>query len=286
MAAVFSCNSNHKEYAEESPLVDSSTNQISSVAAVENAKDSTRKFIRTADLKFKVKNVVKATYNIEDIVVKEGGFVTYTNLNSEIQNVNTTALSRDSSLEITRFTVGNSITLRVPNTKLDTVLKQIAKNVSFLDYRIIKADDVALQIIGNQMTQNRALNHQERLSKAIDGRGKKLKETTTAEELLWNKQEQQDNAKMNNLRLKDQINFSTINISIYQNPEIKRELVENEINIKAYEPNFGIKLLEALQTGWYILEEFLLFLTRIWTILLLAVIAYFLYKKFKYKIKG
>src|SRR5688572_5416462 len=38
----------------------------SSAAAV--SKDTSRKFIRTADLKFKVKNVIKATYRIEDIV--------------------------------------------------------------------------------------------------------------------------------------------------------------------------------------------------------------------------
>ena len=41
--------------------------KVSSSAAVEKHKDSTRKFIRTAELKFKVKNVIKSTYNIEDI---------------------------------------------------------------------------------------------------------------------------------------------------------------------------------------------------------------------------
>ena len=40
---------------------------ISSSAAVEK-KDSTRKFVRTADLKFKVKNVPQTTYAIENIV--------------------------------------------------------------------------------------------------------------------------------------------------------------------------------------------------------------------------
>ena len=52
---------------------------IASSAAVE-PKNSKRKVIRTADIKFKVKNVPKTTYAIEDATTKFGGFVTYTNL--------------------------------------------------------------------------------------------------------------------------------------------------------------------------------------------------------------
>ena len=35
-----------------------------------------------------------------------------------------------------------SIWIGVPNTRLDTVIKTIAKQIDFLDYRVIKADDV------------------------------------------------------------------------------------------------------------------------------------------------
>src|ERR1051325_8628834 len=48
---------------------------ISSSAAVENRKDTTHKFIRTAELKFKVNSVIKSTLSIENIVTKSNGFV-------------------------------------------------------------------------------------------------------------------------------------------------------------------------------------------------------------------
>ena len=65
---------------------------VSSTAAVENNKDSTRKFIRTADLKFKVKDAIRSTYDIENIIVKQGGFVTYTNLASTINYTKSTQI--------------------------------------------------------------------------------------------------------------------------------------------------------------------------------------------------
>ena len=263
----------------------SATEAISSSAAVETNKNSDRKFVRTAELRFKVKNVIKATYRIEDIASQHGGFVTYTNLNSTIDNVNTTKISADSSLETTYFTVLNSMTIRVPNTKLDTTLKDIAKHIDYLDYRIIKADDVALQILSNDLTQKRSTKTEKRLADAIDTRGKKLNETVHSEEILSNKQEQSDNAKIANLSLNDRINFSTITLSIYQRQEIKRELISNHQNIKAYEPSFGKKIIESLTSGWEILEVVILFLLNLWGLILAAVLVFLLYRYVAPKLK-
>lgn len=283
---LFGCGQSRNEQMESKAMADSTSNAfISSSAAVENGKDTTRRFIRTADLKFKVKSVIKSTYDIENITNRQGGFVTFTNLTSDINNVTTTAVSADSSLETTYYTVTNSITLRVPNTKLDTTLKEISNNIDYLDFRIIKAEDVALQILSNNLTQKRSAKNEERLTNAIDNRGKKLNETTVAEEILLSKQEQADNAKISNLSLTDQIKFSTINLSIYQRQTIKRELISNDKNIDAYEPGFGTKILDALKYGWDILETFIVFLTKLWGLFLFAIVVYFIYKKYGHKFK-
>ena len=135
------------------------------------------------------------------------------------------------------------------------------------------------------MTQKRSAKNEERLTNAIDNRGKKLNETTIAEEVLLSKQEQADNAKISNLSLTDQIKFSTINLSIYQRQTIKRELISNDKNIDAYEPGFGTKLLDALKYGWDILETFIVFLTKLWGLFLFAIVVYFIYKKYGHKLK-
>ena len=264
-------------YAEEATT--DSTSVISSSAAVEN-KNSNRKFVRTADVKFKVKNVAKSTYAIEDATTKFGGFVTYTNLQSNIHSEDKTKVSQDSSLVTTKYKVDNNITIRVPNTKMDTVIKTIAKQIHFLDYRIIKADDVSLQMLSNELAQKRSNSSEKRLENAIDSKGKKLNQIVKAEETLDAKKEQNDASKLQNLSLQDQVNFSTLTINIYQDESIKQEMVANEKSINAYRPNIGLQIWDSIKTGWFMLENIVSFIVVLWPFVLIGFLGFIGYKKF------
>jgi hypothetical protein len=258
----------------------SAVTDISSSAAVVKTNDSTHIFIRTADIKFKVNDVTAATYAIEDITAKEGGFVTYTNMASTIDNVSSIAVSEDSTLETTAYSISNDITIRVPNTQLDTTLKMIAGLVDFMDHRTIKADDVSLQILTNNLTQKRAVKTATRMSHAIDVHGRKLPETTLAEAILSDKEEESDNAAISNRSLKEQVNYSTVTLSIYQRQGTKRVLIANDKNIDAYTPGLGKKLLEAISIGWDTLESFIVLIARCWSIWLILVLCYIAYKSY------
>jgi Domain of unknown function (DUF4349) len=261
-----------------------SANSISSTAAKEN-KDPERKFIRTADIKFKVDNVEKSTYDIENACNNHGGFVTYTNLTSNIDEHTENAISKDSILETTLFTVTNNITLRIPNTKLDTTLKDIAKNVDYLDYRIIKADDVSLQILSNDLTQTRVTKNHASISNDIEQNRKKLDETLVAEETVLSKQQIVDNAKMANLSLKDQINFSTVSLLIYQRQGLKRSVRVNDEDTDKYEIGLGHKILEGFLFGWKMLTYFIVALSKCWFLFLLGALGFFGYKWIGKKLK-
>ena len=264
-------------YAEEATT--DSTSVISSSAAVEN-KNSNRKFVRTADVKFKVKNVAKSTYAIEDATTKFGGFVTYTNLQSNIYSEDRTKVSQDSTLVTTKYKVDNNITIRVPNTKMDTVIKTIAKQIHFLDYRIIKADDVSLQMLSNELAQKRSNSSEKRLENAIDSKGKKLNQVVKAEETLDAKKEQNDASKLQNLSLQDQVNFSTLTLNIYQDESIKQEMVANEKSINAYRPNIGLQIWDSVKTGWFMLENIISFVVVLWPFALIGFLGFLGYKKF------
>jgi hypothetical protein len=281
LGLVFSCKesaaSEDANY-EESAATDS-TSVVSSSAAVEN-KNSNRKFVRTADVKFKVKNVAKSTYAIEDATTKFGGFVTYTNLQSNIHSEDRTKVSQDSNLVTTKYKVDNNITIRVPNTKMDTVIKTIAKQIHFLDYRIIKADDVSLQMLSNELAQKRSNSSEKRLENAIDSKGKKLNQIVKAEETLDAKKEQNDASKLQNLSLQDQVNFSTLTLNIYQDESIKQEMVANEKSINAYRPNIGLQIWDSIKTGWFMLENIISFLVVLWPFVLIGFLGFLGYKKF------
>jgi len=277
---AFGCKQREADAATEMSTATDSTSVavISSSAAVEKP-ESKRKFVRTADLKFKVKSVTKSTYAIENIVSRNGGFVTFTDLKSNINEKSETQVSQDSILETTRFTVDNTVTIRVPNTQLDTVLKSMAKEIDFLDSRLIKADEVSLQMLSNQLAQKRLNKHQKRLENDIDNKGKKLKEINDAENNVLDKETESDATIINNLSLKDQVNFSTVTLYLYQREAFKSEFFANEKNINSYRPNIGLQILESAKTGWYILEKMISFLVVLWPFALIGFLGLLGYKK-------
>jgi len=280
IALLFSCKK--ADYAAEDAAALTSTadsTAVSSTAAVE-PKNSKQKFIRTADIKFKVKNVVKSTYAIENAVAKFGGFITYTNLQSNIHDQIKTKISQDSTLETTKYSVENNITIRVPNTQLDTVIKSIAKQIDFLDFRVIKADDVSFKLLANQLSQKRSSANEKRVEKAIDTKGKKINDIMEAENTLAGQKEANDSKTIENLSIQDQVNFSTVTLQLYQNETIKQEITAGEKDSAYYKPNLGIQIIDSLKTGWYILQSILVFLLNLWPFILISLGGFLLYKKY------
>lgn len=285
-AVIFSCKQapNEEAMSESAEMSSEEAKTVSSSAAVVDPK-SDRKFIRTADLRFKVKNVAQSTYSIENTVAKFGGFVTSTELRSNVVNVSQVKKSTDSIVETTRFVVENNMVIRVPNTLLDTTLKTIARQIDYLDYRIIKADDVSLKLLSNDLSQKRNQQNQARVEDAIKNRGKKLGETVDAEDRVYDSQTQADEAKISNLSMKDQVNFSTLSLSLYQKEALKRETIADSES-EEFRTNIGVRLVDGLKTGWHILEEIIVFIVHLWAFILIGFVGWFIYKKFKSRPKA
>lgn len=278
-----------KEIAEipvtESPKPRTADNDfISSSAAKVNA-DTSKKFIRTADIKFRVKNVYDATIGIENITSQFEGYVSYTKLNSNVNYTTLTPISTDSSLETVWYTVANTIIIRVPNTELDTTIRSISKYIDFLDHRTIEAKNVTISMLANKMAQKRQQEHSKRLGKAIDNKGSELEDITNAEQSRLNSQERKDYAKISDLELQDKIEMSTINLNIYQRKTVKRTLLKNYENTEAYEPGFFKQLGEAVCSGWEVLKDIVIGLFSIWPIIAIIVTFLLLYLRFLRKRK-
>lgn len=253
--------------------------EMMSSSAARASADTSRRFIRTADLRFRAKDVVSATYAIEELIAGFGGFVEHTHLSSNVDDRYTTPVSADSVLETTRFTVVNHATLRVPVEQLDTALKSLARFVDFLDHRTVKAEDVRLMLLANSMTRRRVARHTERMEEAIDEQGRRLRETAGAEDRLLDRQEQADQALLSSMGLEDRIAFSTITVEIYQRQSVRHEMLANERNIERYEPGFFIKLGSALAEGWRTLLRFVLFLAGHWSIILIVIGVFILLRR-------
>lgn len=253
-------------------------NFISSTAAKVN-KDSSRKFIRTADMRFRVKNVRTSTTRIEDVVARFDGFVTHTHLSSDVDRRTEIPVSKDSLLATTYYTVRNDMTIRIPNTVLDTTLRLIAREMLFLDHRTISADDVTLQMLANRIRQKRLDRHTGRVTRNIDQRNDRLYESTYAEDRVLDRALQADETYIQNLRMQANVDYSTVHLSFYQSQNVERELIANLQDIDAYKPSFGNNAKEGFLKGWEVMKEFFVGLITIWPLYLLAAFIWMLVRR-------
>jgi hypothetical protein len=81
----------------------------------------------------------------------------------------------------------------------------------------------------------------------------------------------------------DEISYSTLKINIYQRQAYKREMIENDKNIKAYDSGFFTKAKNGFLHGWHVLLALLLFFIRIWYILLIAFVILVIIRKYFWK---
>ncbi|NVO03372.1 MAG: DUF4349 domain-containing protein [Bacteroidetes bacterium] len=257
--------------AESSQMGDSIAHDVS----LSTATPKEKKFIKTADLKFKVKNVLQATEKIEDVTTKYGGYLTYSNLENKNENIRTTELTKDSLLISKQIDVVNEIKLRVPNEKLDSFVRELNPLVVFLDYRVIKLDDVTHQFLSTQKKNARFQKYENRQLNNIDKKSSKLNETTNAEDNLFDRQNQADDQQIKALELADNVKYCNLNIQIYQKPVIVREVIANFDFITEKKQGFFSRAGESLMQGWTILEELILFLLKTWSFLLISLVTIF-----------
>jgi hypothetical protein len=231
-----------------------------------------RKFIKTAGIKFKVNNVWKVTERIEDIAAKYDGYVTYSNLQNRQDNYASRRVSRDSILICRQIVVENNIELKIPNENIDSFIRELNKFILFLDYRVIKLDDATYSYLLAQKQTETLQNYQQRQTTHIDTKKGKLKETTNAEENLLDTRLKTDELSLKKQEYEHEFKYCTLTLNIYQKPLIVRETIANFNYISSYKPNFFHRIGDSIIKGWWMLEEIIVFLVNIWSVLLIVAI--------------
>jgi len=273
-------------FASPSNRADSMSSLLSSSAATGSPlQDTANKFIRTADVRFRVNNVRRATFELEKITAHYGGYVAHTGLESTINSEERTKVSDDSTLITTYYTVSNNLVLRVPVQHLDSMLRSMGPLVLYLDYRRIHAENATLLILRERLEARRIGRSTTRLEEAVDETQAKLRDRAAIEEALYNKQTMADESLIRTLELKDQIALSTINLNIYQRQDFTHEMVVNEKDISAFKPGFWTEMGHSISSGWEVLKGFILALVAGWPVILflLGVLLVVLYLRRKEK---
>lgn len=212
-----------------------------------------QKIIKTAHLSYRVEDINESYKKILNTIKKHGAIVSAENQ----ENVG--------------YRIQNSITIRVMPEKLDTLVTDLTKEAIYIDYKRITADNVTAEYVD---AQSRLKTKKEVELRYIE----LLKRANTIGEILNVERElrvirEEIEAFEGKLKvMNDQIDFSTINLNIYQ--EIKSSLNPDD--------GFFSKIWKAIKGGWKGLQLLIVGLLYLWPLLLgLGIGTYFLMKFLK-----
>jgi hypothetical protein len=278
---LFSCapNSEEKAYAENSKEIASSVKSFVGEIATDTINGIPHNFIREANLKCKVKDVLQSTKDVERIVAQAGGFTTLSELNSNKDYSSRIQTLKDSVLELTYYTLTSNITIRVPNKKLDSVLLAMTDMALFIDSRTVKADDVKLKIFAHELNHERNQEFANRVAKKANARGAKLNHVISAEDKVLEKESIADASLLQSFDLADQVNYSTVTLSLYQSQQAMSALVALPPTVEPYSPSFAGRLAQSFMNGFGIIKGFIIFIVNFWGLFLILFLLFIITRK-------
>jgi hypothetical protein len=232
--------------------------------------DGERKFIRTANARFRVKDVYVAALGIEDTVASHGGFVVKNGINAETVSTQHYPIGDGKLMELTEYKVQGHLIVRVPSAKTQEFLRAIVGHVAFLDQRNFSARDAQFDLLRQQLDMIRNQETQSDLGQAVRDGGR-LIQKTDAITMRNDIKAARDAAHIAKKEFEDQVAFSTIELTLYQPSKVlQTERVDVSSMYRQFRPGFFSRMGEQLRSGWEGLIDVVLGLVGIWPVLLIG----------------
>jgi hypothetical protein len=180
-----------------------------------------KKIIHTADIRFKVEDLKKAESAIKARVKAMGGYISNENQNRESGNLE------------------NSWTVRIPADKFDAFLGDVEKESIYVDSKNVSAEDVTAEYVDNELRIKSKQKVFERYLELLK-QAKNVQEIMAVEEQIRVIREEIEAKEGRQKYLNDQVDFSTITVTFYQETEAS----------SAPEQPFYVKIWKNFVEGW------------------------------------
>ncbi|KLT65166.1 DUF4349 domain-containing protein [Pedobacter sp. BMA] len=266
-AILFGCNSEKKSESSDTVSVNNERTTAQS--------ELVSKVIKTADMRFKVKDAVQTKLDISKIVSNLEGSIVESSIQTTTLDQERVAYSADSLQETTVFKAEGVIIARIPPAYLNVFSDLVAARAEQIDSAKMQANDQSIAYLRNSL---KTKNREEALKAA---KALASKEAKLSQELVDMKDGIVDR-KMDNLDLNQKTKLSTVTLSFYQDKGVRKVIVAND-NLVDHRPGFFKRLSTGLNSGWQMFQEFLLLIARSWILIVIGIIVFFGFKHFNTK---
>src|SRR5690606_1332673 len=188
------------------------------------------KIIKTANVRFKVKNVQESTQTIKALVNDDEGYIS----NMRFSN--------------NSYQKENSFTIKVPKNNFDKLLDSLSSVAEFIDHIEIASKDVTEEYMDVETRLKTKLEVKARYEEILRNNAKTVKDILETEEKLRVIQEEIEVAQGRLKYMVNRVSFSTINVVLYETVEYKEQP-------DVYKRTFGSEIAEALSSGWNLIKS-------------------------------
>lgn len=234
--------------------------------------DGERKFIRTANAQFSVKEVYRSALAIEDLAAQYGGFVTRNDIRADIESTLSRPDGDGQVIDLATYTLRADLQVRVPSARTQEFLRAMAAQVEFLDRRGFSAQDAQFELLRQKLAFARQQQAQGALGEVADGAGR-TSAKTDAIYARTEAQAQRDEALIAQKTFEDRVAYSTIDLALYQAPQVRRTVRPDvEAIVRAESPGFFTRLWHSMRAGWDGFLNFVVGLAALWPLWLVAIV--------------
>jgi len=272
VAGLFGCQ-NAKTNNESADVAEAKEMIIPSVSD----STATVKIIKTADMRFRVKDVQNTKEQLSKTIKAQGGSVAEFSIQSSILQTDKIKESADSLKEITSYRTDGYLVAKVPSEKLDEFTNTIVGMAVFVDNQSMKMDDQSLAYLANRMKAQNRIDASNQIGNIPS------KRTGNIETSLALKDDYVDR-KLDNMSIDSRVKYSTITLNFYQDNTVKTMVVAND-NLYDYRPAFANRFWLSIMNGWTIFMEIILALANLWMLIVAGIVVFITIRYFMRKNK-
>jgi hypothetical protein len=232
------------------------------------------KLIKTAGMRFKVKNVQQTSEKIAALTTSYHGTLSHHQMKSTPDRSQDIRISNDSVMRVTSFNTTADIMVKIPSEKVDDFMNQVSRLGIYVNSRSMDITDKSLDYLSAQLKlKSRAeLVSQQKKGKII------IKNPANVLLLKDDMVDQQ----INNRGIDDAVRNSVVNLSFYQSSTINREIIAND-DPSAYNLSFLNRFDMAIEKGWQVFVDVIIAVANLWVFILVGIGLWIIVKYYRNK---
>jgi hypothetical protein len=229
---------------------------------VDSVNLSKPKLVKTAGIHFKVKNVQQTAEHITSLATGINGMVIHHQMGSAAERSDDIRISNDSVMRVTSFNTTAEMTVKIPSSKLEDFMDQVAHMGIYVNDRSMDITDKSLDYLSAQLKlkSRTELISQQKRGKVII---KKPEDVLNLKDDMIDQQ-------IGNRQIDDAVKNSIVTLSFYQSNTINKEIIAND-DPSAYNLPFFKRLGMAVESGCALFVDVIIGVANIWVFVLAGI---------------